>query len=318
MIPYTLNLKFGFTCNNNCMHCDVSHSRKFADLSLKQIIGQLDFCIKKYKTINLILTGGELTIRDDALAIFDAVAQRKKQGKIKNVYLQTNGTGLSNQLLAKKCCEVADNIVLAIHAPYAELHDAITQVAGSFYATIAGLHNILDCIRDGSHVQLTTQTVISRLNYPVLPGLFCFLQDVLKVNKAMLSFPRPNTNACSINIYPLYEEVSLYVNMVLRSALTKGFAVFVEQIPLCVIDENIRSFYKVHTLIDSATAGHDIGQAMYDGYSIDYKQRNQHELGKFKTCCQCIYNDQCSGVWKEYLAFYPKRLLFPILDGEVN
>ena len=54
-----------FSCNNNCIHCVISDKFSEKDLTLQEIKKIIDNYIKKYGTIQLTLTGGEITIRKD-------------------------------------------------------------------------------------------------------------------------------------------------------------------------------------------------------------------------------------------------------------
>ena len=85
-----VDLKVGFTCNNNCIHCVISDKFSERDLTLLEIQDLINGYIEQYGTIQLTLTGGEITIRKDFLDIMRFVQQKKYEGLITFVDMQTN------------------------------------------------------------------------------------------------------------------------------------------------------------------------------------------------------------------------------------
>ncbi len=113
------DLKVGFNCNNNCIHCVVADKRSTKNLTNQEIKS----IIKKRPQNDCILfTGGEPTIRDDFL---DLIKYTKKRGH--KVFLQTNGTQFSNLNFTKKSSKHIDNILIAVHSCKEKVHDEIVR-----------------------------------------------------------------------------------------------------------------------------------------------------------------------------------------------
>ena len=111
-----VDLKVGFSCNNNCIHCVISDKISEKDLTLSEIKALIDNYISEYGVIQLTLTGGEITIRKDFSDIMDFVRQRKNEGKISFVDMQTNAGMLQKEGLAKIACKVVDFFLVALHS----------------------------------------------------------------------------------------------------------------------------------------------------------------------------------------------------------
>ena len=95
MAKKRLDLKVGYTCNNNCRFCVVADKRKFGDLTTKELKKQMEEGRKTCEDI--VFTGGEPTIRKD---IFELVRYAKKL-KFDTIQIQTNG----RMFASKKFCE---------------------------------------------------------------------------------------------------------------------------------------------------------------------------------------------------------------------
>ena len=85
-----VDLKVGFTCNNNCIHCVISDKFSERELTLLEIQDIINGYIEQYGTIQLTLTGGEITIRKDFVEIMNFVQQKKSEGLIAFVDMQTS------------------------------------------------------------------------------------------------------------------------------------------------------------------------------------------------------------------------------------
>lgn len=82
----TLDLKVGFSCNNNCRFCVQGNKRKkYGDKSTAELKKLLRKGAKGHD--RLILTGGEPTIRED---LPELVGFAKEIG-FKQIQIQTNG-----------------------------------------------------------------------------------------------------------------------------------------------------------------------------------------------------------------------------------
>ncbi|MFQ5808241.1 MAG: radical SAM protein, partial [Armatimonadota bacterium] len=190
-----VDIKVGFACNNDCVHCVTADKRRFGELTAEQIKDEMSFWRRKIdardgeqvRTV-VVLTGGEPTIRPE---LPELVAHARGLG-FAAVELQTNARALGDASLVKTLAEAGlTSTLVALHGPAADVHDAITQQPGGFDETTAGMRHLID-----NGIDVRTNTVISRLNVEHLPRLAPFLGDQFpEMRFGQLTFPHPNGSA---------------------------------------------------------------------------------------------------------------------------
>lgn len=301
-----IDLKVGFSCNNKCQHCVVSDKFSERDLTLRQIIELTEGYIAKYKSIKLTLTGGEVTIRKDYLELMDYIKNKKNDGAIEFVDLQTNGRMLAQDSILEGTLPVVDFFLIALHSYTSSIHDKITRRTGSYDETTTALKKISTKIPLNS---IAVQTVISRINYSGLHNLYKFCFEEFGLLEFNMTFPHPIGWANDIRITPQYCEVSNDINEALSYCLNNDIHPFLEAIPLCVFSDFNRDyaidFYGKRSPDVVGFGGEK------DGH-IDYAIANQDGYGYYESCEKCSYRGICTGVWKEYMDLYPAESL-PVL-----
>lgn len=134
------DLKVGYTCNNDCLHCVVTSQHKVAEKLRGNIDRPTAECLAEIeKSIAngckfIVNTGGEPTIREDFFELLDCV---KANGA--TIILQTNGRRLADWEFTEKLLTYPVICVVAVHSHRVEIHDKITQRTGSFEQTIRGI-----------------------------------------------------------------------------------------------------------------------------------------------------------------------------------
>ena len=137
------DIKLGYTCNNNCIHCVIANNRK----SALAVRGNVDRTTKEYMSelvdsrrrgVNYVtFTGGEPTIRKD---ILELVKFATKIGL--RVSIQSNGRMFNYYKFAEELSKYDINFVIAVHSHTPEIHDSITRAKGSFKQTMNGIKNL--------------------------------------------------------------------------------------------------------------------------------------------------------------------------------
>jgi len=121
-------------CNERCIHCYASSSPDCnAFLSLDEIKHSLDFARSAGRPF-VQFTGGDPLIHKELLAAVAYAAKLDFQG----IEIYTNGLLLSETLLTK-LAPYQPRISFSLYADTAELHDAITQLSGSWKKTLAAM-----------------------------------------------------------------------------------------------------------------------------------------------------------------------------------
>lgn len=302
-----IDLKVGFTCNNNCIHCVVSDKTHERDLSFEEITHLINGYIQQYGKIKLTLTGGEVTIRKDFIDILKFIETKKMSGDIEFVDIQTNGRKFANDEIAQAAAKTIDFFLIALHSNKSEIHDKITQVNGSFEQTTKGILNI---VKYSSSKVVAVQTVINSLNYNTLPELYKYIVCDLHLNECNITFPHP-IGVCQSNlVVPSYEQVQPYVNRALTFCLKNGVTPYIEALPFCVFYPGDNRNYAFEFLNKR-----DINVIGYGGENdgqVDYANVFNEGHAKYANCEACPYYISCDGIWKEHKSIYPNENMYQL------
>lgn len=309
-----IDLKVGFSCNNKCIHCVVSDKYSEKDLLLAEIESLIENYIAQYGRISLTLTGGEITIRKDYCQLMHFLKNKKDQGDIEFIDIQTNGRLLSKDKVLECTIPVVDFYLIALHGNTAEIHDSITLSKGSFAETTQGLHKLIQKVNNNT---IAIQTVINRNNYKILKNIYRFAYDEFGIQEYNITFPHPLGVAFNTNVTPTYLEVRDYVNDALRYCLELGINPYLEALPFCVFVDELRGyalqFYRKKQF-QSGVIGFG-GEK--DGH-IDYSIVQNEGYSKYESCINCDFNNICLGVWKEYKELYPTYDMYSLMTKRQN
>ncbi|MFZ5477990.1 MAG: radical SAM protein [Myxococcota bacterium] len=301
-----LDLKTGFSCNNRCAFC-VQGDRRARDpdrdtATLKRLLDE-----GRAHADEVVLTGGECTIRPDILAL----VRHARAAGYRVVQIQTNGRRLSqaafcDALLAAGATEVSP----ALHGALAETHDAQTGAPGSFRQTVQGIRNVV--ARGG---RVITNSVVTRRNLRELPRLGELLVG-LGVAQYQLAMVHPlgSAQARFDEVVPPLHEAAPWVKSGLRPGIAAGIPVMAEAMPACLMvgfEAQIAEAHIPETRIE------DVGRVV-----PDYRAARVGE-GKAKgpPCEACTWSPACEGPWREYPerhgweGFVPRSDTPPTLGG---
>lgn len=131
-IPTQAILELTYRCNLRCVHCyvDVGSPDELTSEEWKKIIDKL----KSAGVLSLLITGGEVTVRQDFLEIIEYA---RHSGFFFS--LSTNGTGINSDI-ASRIAELKPFLVnVSLYGASAASHEAVTRVAGSFQKTIESI-----------------------------------------------------------------------------------------------------------------------------------------------------------------------------------
>lgn len=302
-----VDLKVGFTCNNNCIHCVVSDKINEPDLTLSEIKNLISDFISEYETISLTLTGGEITYREDFLEIMDFVKSLKINNFIDFVDMQTNGRMLANEYQLKAALDVVDFFLIALHSSIPEIHDAITQSTNSFNETTMAISKL--CNSKGPDC-IAIQTVINKNNISTLSNVYEFIFSRFGIKEFNITFPHPIGIAQSKDVIPTYKEAQPFINSTLQYCLSVGIYPFIEAIPFCVFEPSLREYaIEFHKKRDISV----VGFAGEKDQKVDYKAVFAEGHAKYDSCSFCRYNFMCDGVWKEHKELFPDEDMFSLM-----
>ena len=303
------DLKIGFKCNNDCRHCVVANKRNSGNLSLEQlkdIISNIDPSIDV-----LVITGGEPSISENLL---DILRYAKDRGLL--IQVQTNATGFVDIDFCKECSKYIDHAHVAIHSNDPGVHDNIVRSKGMWQKTMDGFQNLLS-----NGVYCTTQTVLSKYNIMTVYDTYKMIQEIKPGTCMSFTYPHLMGNALN-NYKDVAFRYSDYKEEMHRIFKDFGKNIWLESIPYCYQFPYEKSF-EGSVEYEIATHSDIEGRTGID-FSDGFKEKNYNYLDvtsrrKAPKCKDCVFNNICIGVWKEYIEIFKDRLdLYPITEEMYN
>lgn len=293
-----LDIKLGFICNNHCLHCAQGNKRNiFGNKSFKQLKNELKE--GSYDCKQVVFTGGEPTIHKDFL---DLISYARKLG-FTNIQIQTNGRMFVYERFCKEVIDAgANDFCLAVIGHNSRVHDYLSSTKGSFKQTTYGIRNLKYL---GVHV--STNTVISKLNYRHLPAVSNLLVE-LGVDQFQFAFPHPCGKAGEnfLIIVPRMRSIISFVKKGLDIGIKAGKVVMTEAIPYCLMS-GYEVFIAERAIPESIVFDVDYKVDNYSEY-----RKNQAKL-KGSKCHLCKYYNVCEGPWREYPERFGWGEFIPIL-----
>lgn len=297
-----IDIKLGYMCNNNCLHCVIADRRgKFRDRTTQEVFAWLDESWEKGFN-DVVLTGGEVTIRKDFFEVLTYASEIGFQ-----VNIQSNG----RMFCSKKFCEQVVEAVrgrvgftLALLSNEAKIHNALTR-SDSHAQIVKGIMNLV-----GMGLPVNLNTVVTKLNHRTLPSL-TRLALAMGIRGYNYAFVHCTGNA-GLNIdtvLPRKSEVSPFIKQGLQVGIDAGMNPTVEAYPACFLrggyehctSEKYTPFVK---LIDQPMVIDDFNTV-----------RKTTEKVKGPMCLRCLFNPMCEGPWFQYVDYYGWDEFIPIEDS---
>ncbi len=280
-----VDIKTGFVCNNNCLFCVQADNKLKGNRSFEEIKKDLEDT--KERCSGVVLTGGEVTIRDD---FFDIVKLAKDLG-YKDIQIQTNGRMFSSLDFCKKTIDAgATEFSPALHGYCSEQHDFLTKATGSFNQTVKGIKNLKSL---GAYV--LTNTVVVKPNFRNLPEIARLLVN-LDVDQFQFAFVHPMGNAWK-NFNSIVPSISLaapFIKKGLQIGIDAGKKVMAEAMPYCLMQ--VYEDYIAEKVIPET----EIRGAKHQNTDNFTEQRKNDGKAKFPQCKECSFDSVCEGPWREY------------------
>jgi MoaA/NifB/PqqE/SkfB family radical SAM enzyme len=279
-----IDVKCGFVCNNRCRFCVQGDKRSqyggFPEARVREALDD-----GRSVTDQVVLTGGEVTIRPDFLSL---VRHAHALG-YRRIQIQTNGRMFASRAFcADTVAAGANEFSLALHGHVAALHEYLTRAPGSFRETVTGIRNLLAL---GQYVG--TNTVIVRPNFRHLPEIARLL-TALGVRQYQFAFVHALGTAAEQfeRMVPRYELVEPYVKRALAVGIRQRLPVMTEAIPYCFMRGYTR--WIAERIIPRTK--------IYDVKVLDDYTHYRLTEGKCKgpPCADCACTSVCEGPWKEY------------------
>jgi MoaA/NifB/PqqE/SkfB family radical SAM enzyme len=299
------DIKVGYSCNNNCVHCVIADNRSALRRAGRAVDLDTPQCLALIRQAaddgyqGVVLTGGEPTIRADFLQLLRACAASDLAAEV-----QTNGRAFASPAL----CDEIDfsgptRFTVAVHGPDAAVHDAISRRPGSFAQTQRGLGNLR-----ARGAVVSGKVVISRVNQGSLVGIVRLLARI-GVQRCNMAFPHGLGNARRqfIRVVPRFRELQAELADVLREAEVAGIVLDLEAIPFCIVRDRPDAVAELSFLAKQPRVYTPVGDETRDWQRDRILQKTQGP-----QCRRCCYWQICEGPWNEYVRRYGTEELRPV------
>ncbi len=300
----TLELKAGYSCNNNCVFCvwTGKRSRLGEPLPWDKVLRMLEEG-RSRGAEGLVLAGGESAMHES----FFPTIRKARDLSYKRVQIQTNGRVFCYPEFCKKAVDAgATHFAPALQGSNAPLHDFLTGTPGSFLQTVTGIGNLRTL---GQTVLV--HVVITKTNYRDLPDLMRLLQKI-DVQQVQLAYVHAGGGAAANKewLIPRYGMSEPWIKEAINIGTSHGIIMGVESVPFCAL----RGYEKFVTdPVIPKTISMDA-----DGEIIDVAQaRRRDSRARDERCDECLYGSVCEGPWREYTQRYGWSEFEPFLHGDM-
>lgn len=158
--PERLHIDVTYRCDLDCVHCYLDEKDRWPEMRTDEVLALLDQA-HDAGVMHLTWSGGEVFARPDFMELLEYAG---KLGFVQR--LKTHG-GAIDAPLARRLFEArVHRIDVSVYSLRPEVHDRITQVAGSLDATIAGVR-----AARGAGVAVKVNSVVFAGNLEEIPAI---------------------------------------------------------------------------------------------------------------------------------------------------
>ncbi|MDQ7826745.1 MAG: radical SAM protein [Candidatus Eremiobacteraeota bacterium] len=301
-----VDIKLGYSCNNDCIHCVISDNRDMClgkgfseDLSTERYIEEMRDSRERGAEV-IVFTGGEPSIRSDLVTL---ITHARQMGY--TIMMQTNGRAFHFADFARKVTKTAPvNYCVALHADREELHDAITRKKGSFRETVMGIKNLVNL-----GAEVSGKIVLSKVNLPRLEHTSEYLV-ALGVSAVSIVFPHACGNARKLfaDVVPSYTSLVPALHRAIASLESYGIPVDVEAVPFCLMTGFERYVQDLTYFLSDETELKQYGLEPI----MDWARERKRIKRKFTRCRECRFDLLCEGPWMEYPEHFGDGEFIPV------
>ncbi len=308
-----VHISIGAVCNNNCVFCmEEDRDGRYVNNSA-MTPERVRWVLEKHRGAEEVcFTSGEPSTRPE---LPDFVAWAKDLG-YRRISMMTNGRRVGHLPYAAALAKRGMNrFYISIHGHTKKLHEGLTRTPDSYEQTVAGLDSVTRLKPHG--VELHTSTVLTKRNLPHMGDIYRFLRDH-GVDQVVFNVMQANGRADTHfeQIFPPYTEIARsFAEFIAASGEERPMA-FLVDIPLCTteaIPDFNRGYVESYRHFDLETQvslpihqdEHRRGDGAGNGLLLVLRSDlDDAERVKRDECASCRYEQQCEGVWKNYVKRY--------------
>ena len=213
---YSALFELTYRCNEACRHCYcvTSDQEELTFSEIERVLNEL----QEMNVLELVFTGGDLFVRNDA---FDILESAYSKGFLFTIF--TNGIALQDaDILRLKACH-PKSVHFSLYSHISEKHDAFTQVRGSFERTLSAIRK---CLLVGIPVNI--KTVAMNYNVEDIGGIMALARSLGATVQVGMAVNAKNDGDISPTQFRLdgpdaYESVINTVNRNIEFRCERGY-----------------------------------------------------------------------------------------------
>ena len=229
-LPVLSEIALTYRCNLSCRFCyagcNCTKMPESHEMTTDQVKRVLEIIRYDAEVPSLSWTGGEPTLRHDLVEL-----TRHAVGIGLRVNLITNGSNITKELAGSLKDAGLRSAQVSLEGPDAQVHEALTQVPGSFERTIKGVAVLKEA---GIHVH--TNTTVNRVNGPYLAGIVA-LAKKLGLDRLSMNMVIPCGSAPDAEVTITYTEMADLIGGVRSAAREHGVEfMWYSPTPYCIFN----------------------------------------------------------------------------------
>lgn len=311
-LPVLSEIALTYRCNLSCRFCYAGckcTSRTPSDeMTTAQVKRVLEVIRHDAEVPSVSWTGGEPTLRED---LVDLTACATRLGMRAN--LITNGTLLTADLVARLRIAGLRSAQVSLEGPSSEVHDGLTQVAGSFVRTIEGIELLKDA---GLHVH--TNTTVNRINAPHLREIVRLVGE-MGLDRCSMNMVIPCGSAPDAEVTITYTQAAELIESAKQAARREGVEfLWYSPTPYCIFNpiasrlggkscaacDGLLSIAPNGDVLPCSSLPESVGNVLRDRFERVWNgRRARYWRGKryaHKICRRCEQFELCTGACPIY------------------
>jgi len=286
------DLKIGFYCCHNCVHCPATVFKEGGNLSYNEICNRLSSLSENHY---ICLTGGEPTIRPEIINIIRLLKRFKQVG------IQTNGYGVNEELCQELKTLNDLSVVLTIHSHDENVFLKTSRGSSDSYTRAIGAAKLFT--KHG--INFIWQVIVTNVNKHTVVDTFELARSINPDIPLKFTIPHPMGNAHDKELLTTLTELKPLVQECCSRFREK---IWFEMVPFCLIDDEAIMFKSQATSVD-------VAQIFYESGDINQTKIMNMKDTRFMPdqCKECVYYTfGCPGIYHEYDAFFGNSELVPV------
>ena len=283
-----LSLRVTGDCDLKCPHCTIQDLSGLPPRSLKDALAALEGG-RRAGCDELVVMRGEPALWPHLTEL--AVAARAMGYRF--LQLQTNARPFARPRTLARLLAAVDAAEVILLGPDEATHDALSGATGSFREALMGTKALL-----GAGKEVLVTVPVLRRNFRRLDAVPALLSR-LGVRRVQFNFPRPVQMPREVAVEPLLRlaDAAEAVGRAAGAAAGLGLSVTTEGLPLCLLDEGLRSGAESAEAWDRFRA--DDLNGVHDGLGVQIQARPQPP-----ACRICVLRESCPRTWALYLEIF--------------